>query len=175
MIFKDVYMLPFKLHTTISHQADYQFTHLFTVSRMHQKVIFQWIYDYEKAYEIINDSFKMHIPINTNQNRILNIKTENIDDSLSFSFSLTKSFENYLFGVIKQITIGGGNSNNKLHFAMNGGLYNYHVYFDQIYIYKIHITYERSLYFILFFYLFRKFHRLQKSYYETVRGHANGL
>ena len=104
-------------------------------------MIFQWIYDYEKAYEIINDSFKMHIPINTNQNRILNIKTENIDDLLSFSFSLTKSFENHLFGVIKQITIGGGNSNNKLHFAMNGGLYNYHVYFD-----KIHITYERSLY-----------------------------
>ena len=32
------------------------------------------IYDYEKAYEVVNDQFQMHVPIDMNNNKITNLK-----------------------------------------------------------------------------------------------------
>ena len=94
------------------------------------------IYDYEKAYEVANNQFQMHVPINMNSNRIRGLLfPEKNTDAVNKSYLFDRTLSVYVWGETTQAI-----SNAECKFTLMQRLV---IGFTQIYILSITLVAER--------------------------------
>ena len=58
------------------------------------------IYDYEKAYEVVNNQFQMHVPINMNNNKITGLPAPTSEnDPITKKYMNDNKFQSYIFSL----------------------------------------------------------------------------